>query len=83
MDLYKNGKDFTTASGFWFRKDNNIIKNRNLPLMKSQEMDELPPLTYQDGEVVYRRSKGFKKVSSGDFLENHTFFGRFQDPKTP
>ena len=69
LDLYKNGKDFTTASGFWFRKDNNIIKNRNLPLMKSQEMDELPPLTYQDGEVVYRRSKGFKKVSSSDFLD--------------
>ena len=69
LDLYKNGKDFTTASGFWFRKDNNIIKNRNLPLMKSQEMDELPPLTYQDGEIVYRRSKGFKKVSSSDFLD--------------
>jgi len=69
LDLFKNGKDYTTAPSFWFRKDNNIIKNRNLPLMTPKEMDELPPLAYQDGEVVYRRGKDFEEVSSSDFLD--------------
>ena len=31
LDLFKNTKDYTTTSSFWFRKDNKIIKNRNLP----------------------------------------------------
>ena len=67
LELFKSGKDFTTAPGFWFRKDNNIIKNRNLPLMKPEEMDNLPPLTYQDGEYIYHRDKGFKLINSQDF----------------
>ena len=59
LDLFKNGKDYTTAPSFWFNKDNKVIKNRNLPLMTPKEMDELPPLTYEDGESVYDRNKGF------------------------
>ena len=71
FELFKNGKDYTTAPSFWFKKNNNIIKNRNLPLMKPQEMDELPPLTYDDGELIYQRGKGFKKINYNDFL-NYT-----------
>ena len=56
LELFKNGKDYTTAPSFWFNKDNKVIKNRNLPLMTPKEMDDLPPLTYQDGEVVYRHN---------------------------
>jgi len=26
LELFKNGKDYTKAPSFWFRKDNNIIK---------------------------------------------------------
>ena len=68
LELFKSGKDYTTAPSFWFRKGNNIIKNRNLPLMKPEEMDNLPPLTYQDGEYIYHRDKGFKSINSIDFL---------------
>ena len=41
LELFKNGKDYTTAPSFWFRKDDRIIKNKNLPLMKPKEMDEV------------------------------------------
>ena len=71
LELFKSGKDYTTAPSFWFRKNNNIIKNRNLPLMKPKEMDELPPLMYQDGETIYHRNKGFKSIKINDFL-NYT-----------
>ena len=59
LELFKNGEDYTTAPSFWFNKDNKITKNRNLPLMTPKQMDELPPLTYEDGETVYQRGKGF------------------------
>ena len=69
LNLFKNGKDYTTAPSFWFRKDNGIIKNTNLPMMQKNEMDELPPLMYEDGELIYHRGKEFKSVISNDFLE--------------
>ena len=68
LDLFKNGEDFTTAPSFWFNKDNKIIKNRNLALMKGDEMDALPPLTYLDTELIYHRNKGFKNINYNDFL---------------
>ena len=68
LELFKNRKDYTTAPSFWFRKDNNIIKNRNLTLMTPKEMDQLPPLLYEDEELIYYRSKGFKKINSNDFI---------------
>ena len=68
LDLFKNNKDYTTASSFWFRKDNKIIKNRNLPLMTPKEMDELPPLMYEDGEKILHRNKGFETINYKDFL---------------
>ncbi|SVD43969.1 uncharacterized protein METZ01_LOCUS396823, partial [marine metagenome] len=68
LELFKNGKDYTTAPSFWFRKDNNIIKNRNLPLMTPKDMDELPPLLYEDEEFIYYRGKDFKKINSNDFI---------------
>ena len=69
LELFKNGKDYTTAPSFWFNKDNKIIKNRNLPLMTPKEMDELPPLLYDDKELIYQRGKGFKKINSNDFID--------------
>ena len=69
LELFKKGEDFTTAPGFWFNKDNKIIKNRNLPLMSSVDMDELPPLTYQDGELIYHRGKGFKPLDFSTLID--------------
>ena len=68
LELFKNGKDYTTTPSFWFKQNNTIIKNRNLPLMKSEEMDKLPPLTYEDGELIYQTGKGFKKIDYNDFV---------------
>mgnify|MGYP001223316785 CR=1 FL=1 len=69
LELFKNNKDFKNTPGFWFREGEKINKNRNLPLMTPKQMDELPPLAYEDGEVVYRKGKGFGKISSSDYLD--------------
>ena len=69
LELFKKGEDYTTAPGFWFKKDNKIIKNRNLPLMTDKEMDELPALTYQDGELMYHHDKGFKPLNVTSIID--------------
>jgi len=69
LKLFSNGEDFTKTPSFWFRHEDKIVKNRNLPLMTPREMDSLPPLTYEDGEVVYQRGFGFKKISINNFID--------------
>jgi len=69
LELFKNGEDYTTVPSFWFNKNNKIIKNRNLSLMTPKEMDELPPLTYEDGEVVYHRGKGFVPLNYNTIID--------------
>jgi len=69
FDLFKKGADHTKASGFWFQTDKGVIKNINLPLMTQQEMDRLPPLTYQDEELIFQTGKGFKPINYKDFLK--------------
>ena len=69
LTLYKNKQDYTTAPSFWFNKDNKIIKNSNLPLMTPREMDELPPLMYEDGELIYRQGKGFIRLGTSECLD--------------
>ena len=68
FEKFKDNKDYTTAPSFWFKKDGKIVKNRNLPLMKPIEMDDLPPLTYEDDELIYRSGKDFKNISAKDFM---------------
>ena len=68
FDLFGTGKDYTKSPSFWFRKDDNIIKNRNLPLMSPKDMDELPPLMYQDDELVYQKA-GIKTLNSKNFIK--------------
>ena len=68
FDLFRTGKDYTKSPSFWFRKDDNIIKNRNLPLMSPKDMDELPPLMYQDDELVYQKA-GIKTLNSKNFIK--------------
>ena len=69
LTLYKNKQNYTTAPSFWFNKDNKIIKNSNLPLMTPREMDELPPLMYEDGELIYRRGKSFIPLRTSECLD--------------
>jgi len=69
LDLFLKRKDFTTAPSFWFNKSNGVVKNRNLPLMTPKEMDELPPLIYEDGELIYRRGRGIMPLNASDTLD--------------
>ena len=69
LELFKNKNDYTTTPSFWFNKGNKIIKNRNLPLMTQKEMDSLPPLTYQDGELVYQPGKDFVKLDFKNIVD--------------
>ncbi len=68
LELFKNEKDYATAPSFWFNKNNKIIKNRNLPLMTPKEMDELPPLMYEDDEIIYHQGEGFKDITKDDYM---------------
>ena len=69
LTLYKNKQDYTTAPSFWFNKDNKIIKNSNLPLMTPREIDKLPPLMYEDGELIYRQGKSFTPLGTSECLD--------------
>ena len=71
LELFKIGDDFTSTPGFWFNTSSGVVKNLNLPLMKPEEMDELPPLTYQDGELLYHPGRGFLPITYRDFV-NYT-----------
>ena len=68
FESFKNGEDYTTTPSFWFSKNGKIIKNSNLPLMTPKEMDELPPLLYQDDELIYQK-EGIKKINPKDFIK--------------
>ena len=69
LELFKDGKDYSTSPGFWFREGSSVIKNTNLPLMQQEEMDKLPSPTYQDGELIYHYGEGFKPINSNDFFK--------------
>lgn len=67
-DAFKAGRDFYSTPGFWFNTHNGVAKNKNLPLMTPQDMDELPPLTYGDGEFIHKQGKGFVPIQARDFV---------------
>ena len=69
LEQFKKGEDFTNAPSFWFNKDNKIIKNQNLPLKTGKEMDELPPLMYEDGEFIYHRERGFEPLNARNVID--------------
>lgn len=68
LTAFKERKPFTGTPGFWFNSPNGIIKNRNLPLMTSEEMDRLPMLTYKNGEQIYKPGIGFVPIADADFI---------------
>ena len=69
LENFKKGKDFTSTPSFWFQKNGIVIKNRNLPLMTPKQMDELPDLAFDVGELVYRQGQGLKKIDRTDYLD--------------
>ncbi len=47
MEALRDGRDYRTSAGFWFRDGNRILRNPRLPLV--QNLDELP---FQDFEYA-------------------------------
>jgi anaerobic magnesium-protoporphyrin IX monomethyl ester cyclase len=68
LHSYSNGENFTDTPGFWFNSSKGVIKNRNLPLMTQNEMDELPLLLYQNDEFIFRPNSGFEPIKRHDFV---------------
>lgn len=56
--------------GFWVNSPDGIVKMNNLPLMTGEEMDRLPVLTYQDGELIYKKGRGFVPTTHADYINN-------------
>ena len=69
LEHFKKGEDVTSTPSFWFQKNGIVIKNRNLPLMTPKQMDELPDLAFDVGELVYRQDEGLKKIGRKDYLD--------------
>jgi radical SAM superfamily enzyme YgiQ (UPF0313 family) len=69
LEAYGAGKSYADTASFWFNTSEGVVKNRNLPLMTNSEMDALPLLTYQDGELIYKgRQQGFVPITAMDYV---------------
>jgi anaerobic magnesium-protoporphyrin IX monomethyl ester cyclase len=70
LDLYKEGRDYTQVKNFWFKRGDEVIRNHFLPLMSSEEMEELPFPLYREHEKIYRSGEGLQDISLGDYVRN-------------
>ncbi len=50
LSAYKEGRDYTQTKNFWFKENDQIIKNDFLPLQTQEDMDNLPLPIYADDE---------------------------------
>jgi radical SAM superfamily enzyme YgiQ (UPF0313 family) len=66
------GERPTDVKNFWFKDaDGEIVRNRFLPLMTSEDMETLPFPSYgADGERIYRMGVGFEPMKMDDYLAN-------------
>jgi radical SAM superfamily enzyme YgiQ (UPF0313 family) len=71
FDAFKAGHDYTGVKNFWFNHGGEVKRNHFLPLMSSEEMEQLPFALYHDHrERIYRPGEGFVKLSLGDYVAN-------------
>ena len=70
-EQFKNGKDYTQVRNFWFRSDDQIIRNTFLPLMTDEDMENLPFPWYDEGEKIFRAGKGFVPMTKNDYLSSN------------
>jgi radical SAM superfamily enzyme YgiQ (UPF0313 family) len=70
-NAFKEGRDYTGVKNFWFNHGGEVKRNDFLPLMSSEEMEELPFALYHDHrERIYRPGDGFVELSLGDYVAN-------------
>ncbi len=70
VDSLNSGRDFTGIRNFWFKRDQEVIRNDFFPLMTPAEMDRLPFPHYGEGEKIYREGKGFESMTLGDYIKH-------------
>lgn len=68
-NAYKNGNDFYQTKNFWFNKNGEIIRNGFLPIAMGEEIDRLPIPHYGEDEFAYTPGKGFRPMTSLDYLK--------------
>ncbi len=61
------GKDQFNPSGGYNGPDE-VIKNKNLPLMTAQEMESLPFPLHQQGESLYKPGRGLVPMTPSNFI---------------
>ena len=66
-------RDPTDTKNCWFkdRRTGEVKRNHFLPLMSSEEMEDLPFAQYWDGEKIYRPGEGFAPITRGDYVCNY------------
>ena len=67
LSAYKAGEDFTPTKNFWFRNDEQIVRNGFLPLQTQEEMDSFPLPCYADKELIYQSGKGFLPMDDREY----------------
>jgi anaerobic magnesium-protoporphyrin IX monomethyl ester cyclase len=68
---FRQGADHTATPNFWFKNNGEIRRNRFRPLMTPGEMETLPFPKYGGEEWLFRRGKGFTRVTLADYLNNN------------
>jgi radical SAM superfamily enzyme YgiQ (UPF0313 family) len=74
FDAFKDGRDHTAVKNMWFKdptRPEEIKRNHLLPLMSSEEMEQLPFPLYNDPiEKIYRPGAGFVDIARSDYVNN-------------
>jgi anaerobic magnesium-protoporphyrin IX monomethyl ester cyclase len=71
LGAFKEGRDYRGVKNFWFKEDSGEVrKNHYLPLMSSEEMEELPFPLYREHEKIYRPGIGFEDIKLADYVRN-------------
>ncbi len=70
FDAFRNERDYTATRNFWFNRGGEITKNELLPLMTSQQMDQLPLPTYANDERIYEpKRRAYEDVTIAHYLK--------------
>ncbi len=69
LSAYKEGRDYTQTKNFWFKEEDQIIKNDFLPLQTQEVMDNLPLPLYADNEFIFKNGAGFVPMDSSVYKD--------------
>lgn len=73
FDAWRTGADYRHVGNFYFKHGGEVVRNRFLPLMSSEQMETLPhALFYEPArEKIYRPGQGFVPITLGDYVCNY------------